>query len=243
MARGVPPKGLLIDNLGHCSLVVILVAYLVFFLSAVAVGVTGPKTFAAAANPAANIAGPCVGGSPPAACAATWHGTLTDMSPYHQYMWLTMTQARPRKADGDAPALAALDVRFDAVYQVDVTGVTAAGQLVLLALNQTHVVPMHWAPNAATSDPAWLFMTQEIRYVTYRLTVRFANALGVFTQGDTVQNHVAMNFVMNFVNKEYTNFEMGCGKARAGEARGDARRACAHPPPPPPRAPAGRCFS
>lgn len=77
---GPPPKGLLVDNLGHCALVVCALAFVTFFFAAVGLGVSGPVTFSTAANPSANLARPCVGDA--TNCGATWFGTLTDMSPY-----------------------------------------------------------------------------------------------------------------------------------------------------------------
>ena len=208
--KGPLPKGLLIDNLGHCALVVCALTYLVFFFAAVGVGVNGPKTFASAANPAANLRQDCMGPSADAAsCRVQWYGVLTDMSPLHQYMWLTMTQTRPVVTSTNQPALNYLDVSWDAVYQIDVVGVQPDGTNVLLAQNQTHVVHMHWSPYAAQSDGAVLFVTAEIRYTVFRITVRFINALGQFASAVAVNPTVNMNIVMSFVNKEYTNFELG----------------------------------
>ena len=91
-------------------------------------------------------------------------------------------------------------------------GVRADGMNVLLAQNQTHIVPISFRKGSVASNAAYLFMTQEISYVTYRITVRFLDALGAFADASVsapMNNLVKMNFEMNFVNKEYTNFELG----------------------------------
>jgi hypothetical protein len=207
-----PPKGLLVDNLGHCSLIVVALFYFVFFFSAVGVGVNGPKTFSSASNPTANLARPCEAGTSINNCKVTWFGTLTDMSPYHQFMWLTLVMDRPTETGSGLPALQNFDVSWNAVYQVDVVGVRADGMNVLLAQNQTHIVPISFRKGSVASNAAYLFMTQEISYVTYRITVRFLDALGAFADASVsapMNNLVKMNFEMNFVNKDYTNFELG----------------------------------
>ena len=140
----------------------------------------------------------------------TWLGTLTDMSPQHQIMWLNVQMQRPLLTATSLPALLPLDVSFSSVYQVDILATQPDGTNVILALNQSHVLPVHFAPGALMSDSAMLFVTQEIRYSTFRLTVRFADALGPFSsQTSGVQSLVQMVFTMNFINKLYTSFELG----------------------------------
>ena len=204
------PKGLLVDNLGHCSLVCVALAYFVFFFSAVGVGLSGPPNLKAASNPIANLAKPCDLGTTEKDCRVMWLGTLTEMSPYHQFMWLTLVMDRPNEVATGLPSMKNFAIQWDAVYQVDVVGIQADGLAILLAQNQTHVVPIYFPKGEVKSDVAYLFMTQEIRYVTYRITVRFLDAMGGFSQSSVpLINTVKMDFVMNFVNKDYTSFEMG----------------------------------
>ena len=75
-APGLPPKGILIDSLGHCAIVGAAIVYFLLFLVAIIVGVLGPSTFSSASNSAADLPVNC-GGVNPSACVATWTGTLT----------------------------------------------------------------------------------------------------------------------------------------------------------------------
>ena len=72
--EGLPPKGILIDSMGTCSIVAAAVVYFLIFIVCVIIGVMGPPTFSAVSNAAADIAVSCTTSD---ACTATWYGTLT----------------------------------------------------------------------------------------------------------------------------------------------------------------------
>lgn len=154
---GLPPKGILIDSLGSCAIVCAALTYFGLFAVAVIVGVLGPTTFSSASNSAADLPIAC---GDPTSCVVSWTGTLTDMTTYHQFMWLDATYSRPATYSGEL-ALLNLDVTYDQVYQVDLLALSTDGSPpVILAQNQSHVAPVHFAPGAASSDPVILFATQ-----------------------------------------------------------------------------------
>ena len=158
------PKGLLVDNLGHCALVLSALAYFALFVGAVVAGALGPPIFSTASNPAATLSQSCPSSLDPASatvstCTVTWFGTLTDMSPYHQFMWLNMNMARPQMAVG-GPALPALSVAWGLLYQVDVLAIGNDGTRIAMAMNQTHVQQLNFAASAAKSSDLLLFYTQ-----------------------------------------------------------------------------------
>ena len=203
------PKGLLVDNLGHCSLLVASVAFLLAFLGAVVAGVMGPPIFSTASNPGAQLSASCSGANT-ASCNVTWTGTLTDMSPYHQVMWLDMKMARPQlAAPATGPALVGFPASWGLIYNIDLYAVQSDGTLVVLTQGATHVAPISFGAADTESGAAVLFATTEIRYPVFRLTVRFINAMGPFGALPNVNNNVQMFFTMSFVNKAYTAFEMG----------------------------------
>jgi hypothetical protein len=199
------PKGLLVDNLGNCALFVASAAFLLAFLGAVVAGSMGPPIFSTASNDAATLNVGCPDRS---SCNVTWTGTLTDMSPYHQVMWLSGNMERPKMADGSW-ALDGFPAAWNMAYDIDLFAVQGDGQLVLLAQNVPHVLPMSFGPGDKLSGDALLFATTEIRYPVFRLTARFKNALGPFGNVVSIGNTIRMTFTMSFVNKAYTAFEMG----------------------------------
>ena len=151
------PKGLLVDNLGHCSLTVAAVAFLACFLGAVIAGVMGPPIFSTASNPGASLNAACTGGNT-GSCNVTWTGTLTDMSPYHQVMWLDMTMARPLNGDG-SPAGANFPASWNMLYVIDLYAVQSDGTLVVLTQGAQHVAPMAFGAADLQSANALLFAT------------------------------------------------------------------------------------
>ena len=161
------PKGLLVDNLGHCALVLAALAYFALFVGAVVAGALGPPIFSTASNPAATLSQTCPevtdasGIKTIPACTVTWFGTLTDMSSQHQFMWLNMNMARPKLAASGAPALPELAVAWDLVYQVDIQAIAADGTRIIMAQNQTHVQRLAFgAGGAQQSNDLLLFYTQ-----------------------------------------------------------------------------------
>lgn len=158
------PKGLLVDNLGHCALVLAALAYFALFMGAVIAGALGPPIFSSASNPSARLTQTCPQVKPDntttiiGPCTVTWFGTLTDMSPQHQFMWLNMNMDRPTL--NGAPALTTLPVSWGLMYQVDITAIAGDGTRIIMAQNQTHVQTVSFASNAITSGDVLLFYTQ-----------------------------------------------------------------------------------
>jgi hypothetical protein len=152
------PKGLLVDNLGNCALVTASLAFLLCFLGAVIAGSMGPPIFSTASNEAATLNVNC---PDRASCNVTWTGTLTDMSPYHQVMWLNANMARPRldAASGGQPALKGFPAAWNTQYDIDLFAVQSDGQLVLLTQNAPHVLPISFAADADVSGDTLLFAT------------------------------------------------------------------------------------
>ena len=151
------PKGLLVDNLGHCALVLSALAYFALFVGAVVAGVLGPPIFSSATNPAAQLSQQC---ESPSTCSVTWFGTLTDMSSYHQFMWLNMNMQRPTLLATGAPALPNIPVTWSLLYQVDITAIATDGTRISMALNQSHLQSIAFDTNAAKSGDVLLFYTQ-----------------------------------------------------------------------------------
>lgn len=150
------PKGLLVDNLGNCALLIAALLYFCLFFGAVGGGASGPQIFSQASNPTAVLRQNCVDlGS----CQAVWFGTLTDMSPQHQFMWLSMNMERPTAASG-SPALANSPVSWGLVYQVDIVAIGADGTRILMAQNQTHAQTISFRSDGASSSDVLLFYTQ-----------------------------------------------------------------------------------
>lgn len=149
------PKGLLVDNLGHCSLAVASVAFLLAFLGAVTAGALGPPIFSAASNDAATLNVNCPDRT---SCNVTWTGTLTDMSPYHQVMWLNGNMERPKMKDGSY-ALSGFPASWMMEYDIDLFAIQSDGTLVLLAQNVPHRLPMSFGKDDVKSGDALLFAT------------------------------------------------------------------------------------
>ena len=82
------------------------------------------------------------------------------MTTYHQVMWLDARYTRPTTV-ADNPALENFDVKYDQVYQIDLLGFPSDDSPpVVLALNQSHVAPVHFPAGSMLSDPVILFATQ-----------------------------------------------------------------------------------
>ena len=151
------PNPPLLLHSGHCALLVSAVVYFLLFFGAVTAGVTGPTIFSVASNPAARLSQSC-NNNDLGACGVTWYGTLTDMSPQHQFMWLNMNMDRPSL--NGAPALTALPVSWGLMYQVDITAIAGDGTRIIMAQNQTHVQTVSFASSSVTSGDVLLFYTQ-----------------------------------------------------------------------------------
>ena len=155
------PKGLLVDNLGHCALTLSAIAYFALFLGAVIAGAMGPPIFSTASNPAARLSQSC---ADPNSCQVTWFGTLTDMSPQHQFMWLNMNMQRPKVDPGSGagltPALLGVPVTWNIVYQVDIMAVALDGTRVAMVVNQTHLQTISFDAQGSQSSDVLLFYTQ-----------------------------------------------------------------------------------
>ena len=198
-------KGVLLDNVGRCSLFIIMFTYIILYGILVIVGSTGPPPILYSANAAGDPKQIC---SDPNACTVWWTGVLTDMTPQHQLLWVNMELERPFERVTQRPALASIPLQFSVLYTIDVLGITKDGKETSIVSNSSHAVDISCPPGALTCAPALIFTETMIKYPTYRVITRFINPYAAFSSAP-IDSTVKMHFSMGYISQAYTQFEIG----------------------------------
>lgn len=194
-------KGVLLDGMGRIAVGCTSLIYLALFLLLVIIGVTGPDPILYSSNPAADGGGMAC--SDPSSCAVTWTGTLTDMTPMHQIMWLDMQMERPLERATGKPALLGFPVEYSLVYQMDVSGSKSGSSASsVVANNVSHAIRMVCPVGDPMCQRVTIFSENLLEYNTYKLTARFfAPVLPFEAVPALLQPVVKMHFRMGFMSQ------------------------------------------
>lgn len=198
-------KGVLLDNIGRCSIIVIILMYMSLYGILVIVGTTAPSPIMYSANPAGDPKQTC---SDQNACQIWWNGVLTDMTPQHQALWINMELDRPLEKVTRRPALAGIPLRFTILFNLDVVGVQKDGTETSIVSNSSHGVNIYCPAGSLTCDTALVFTETMLKFPTYRVVCKFFNPYAAFASAP-LDPAVNMHFSMGYISQSYTQFEIG----------------------------------